>query len=160
MNKIKLLTNCCLLALAFTLLQSSSCKKDDDPVPQKTKTELITLGNWKFVKVESRTTPTGAWSDAGGLLQACEKDNINVIRTNATYEINEGATKCSAADPQIVESGTWAFQTNETELKQTPTGSSSSNVYGIEQLTETTLILTYSEAFLGTTYYFRATFGH
>lgn len=160
MNKFKLLVNCCLLALAFTLLQSSSCKKDEDPVPQKTKTELITAANWKFLKIEFRTTPTGAWSDGSGLVQACEKDNINVYRVNGTYEINEGATKCDVGDPQIIETGTWVFQNNETEIKQTATGSVSPYVYGVEQVTETSLILTTTEDVAGTTYYIRASFGH
>jgi hypothetical protein len=159
MYKFKLLVNCLLLAATLTILSSSSCKKDDDPVP-KTKTELLTLGGWKLVKGEFRTNPSLPWTDGTGILQPCEKDDVNLYKTDTNYEINEGASKCTASDPQVYEVGKWAFQNNETELKTTETGSPTSIIWGIEQISETTLILTTSENVGGTVYYVRSTMGH
>jgi hypothetical protein len=135
-----------------------ACKKDD---PQsKSRTELITQSAWKLVKGESRTGAAGTWVDYTSTYSACEKDDNLVLNTSGSYELNEGATKCSPADPQIYETGTWAFQSNETEIKTTPTGSSTSDVSTIETLSESTLIVTSSYTTGGTTYYDRSTFGH
>jgi hypothetical protein len=54
--------------------------------------------------------------DVYAQLQACEKDNIVKVQSNGTYTIDEGATKCNAADPQIAETGNWTFSNNETKL--------------------------------------------
>jgi hypothetical protein len=146
-----------MLVASFFVLSSSKCKKDDPIV--KTKAELITAAAWKITKVEARTSTAAPWVDYTSFLQACDKDNPTVIRSNATYEVNEGATKCSPTDPQIIEVGTWVFENNEARIKFTETGSAP---YGadIELLNETNLILTESEVVSGTTTYFRTTLAH
>jgi Lipocalin-like domain len=147
-----------LFLFSFVILSGiGACKKDS--AADKSRTELITQAAWKLVKSESKTG-TGAWVDGTGLFLACEKDDNFVFRTNASYEINEGLTKCAPTDPQIYETGTWAFQTNETEVRLTSTGSSSSDISVIEQLTETTLVITQTYVSGGTTYYDRTTLGH
>jgi hypothetical protein len=147
-----------LFLFSFVILSGiGACKKDS--TADKSKTELITQAAWKLIKSESKTG-TGVWVDGTGLFPACERDDNFVFRTNASYEINEGLTKCSPTDPQIYETGTWAFQTNETEVRLTSTGSSSSDISAIEQLTETTLVITQTYVSGGTTYYDRTTLGH
>lgn len=161
MHKNKFFQGCLLLAFSLVVLRSSSCKKDEDDTQQtETKTQLLTKANWKLVKAEARSTPAAAWSDATSLLDACEKDNIQVYRTNATFELNEGATKCDIADPQIVSTGTWLFLNGETQLKMTETGASVSDTAAIEQLDNASLILSGKGDFGGTTLYTRITFGH
>lgn len=161
MYKNKFLQGCLLLAFSFVVLRSSSCKKDGDDTQQaETKTQLLTKANWKIVKAEARSTPAAAWSDATSLLDACDKDNIQVYRTNATFELNEGATKCDALDPQIVSAGTWAFINSETQLKMTETGASVSDTAAVEQLDNSTLIVSGKGDFNGTPLYTRITFGH
>jgi hypothetical protein len=148
-----------LFLFSFAILSGIGGCKKDDTAAAKTKTELITQAAWKLVKAESKTG-AAAWVDYTSTFAACEKDDNFVFRTNASYEINEGLTKCAPTDPQIYETGTWAFQTNETEVRLTSTGSSSSDVSAIEQLTETTLIITNTYVSGGTTYYDRTTLGH
>jgi hypothetical protein len=142
---------------ALILTGMGACKKNDSVA--KSKTELITLDSWKLVKSEAKTG-TGAWVDQTAMFSACEKDDNFLLRTNGSYELNEGPTKCAPADPQIYDTGTWSFQTNETELKTTSTGSSGSDIFAIEQLTETRLTITSTTVSGGTTYYDRTTMGH
>lgn len=161
MYKNKFLQGCLLLAFSLVVLRSSSCKKDEDDTQQsESKTQLLTKANWKIVKAEARSSPAAAWSDATFLLDACEKDNIQVYRTNATFELNEGATKCDIADPQIVSTGTWLFLNGETQLKMTETGAVVSDTVAVEQLDNSALILSGKGDFGGSTVYTRLTFGH
>lgn len=161
MFKNKFFQGCILLSFCLVVLRSSSCKKDDDNTqPTETKTQLLTRANWKIVKAEARSSPAAAWSDATSLLSPCEKDNIQVYRTNFTFELNEGATLCNVGDPQIVSAGTWAFINSEAQLKMTETGASVSDTATIEQLDNATLILSGKGDFSGSPVYTRVTFGH
>jgi hypothetical protein len=130
-----------------------SCKKSSS---SKSKTEFLTQAGWKQTGGEVRTTTTAAWGVDPSFTStpACQKDNVILFRTNNTVENNEGATKCNAADPQIVFTGSWAFQDNESKI------SVMGDVVAIEQLDDQTLRITYSDTFSGTTYYYRETYTH
>jgi hypothetical protein len=129
-----------------------SCKKTSE----KSKTELLTQAGWKQTGGEMKAGAAGTWQADPNFtsMTACEKDNITVFKTDNTFEANEGATKCSPSDPQVIYTGVWAFQNNETTI--TVLGQSA----GIEQLTEQTLVITYSDTIGGTTYYYRETYSH
>ncbi len=126
-----------------------ACKKKND---QKSKTELLTQKEWFVSKYEEKTN-TGSWVDDFPTWDACSKDDKYIFKTNNTLEINEGATKCSPTDPQIIETIAWAFTDNETKI--TINGSAL-----IELLDENTFIISTTETFNGITYYERITFRH
>lgn len=137
-----------LVLIIFSSLMFS-CKKKND---QKSKTILLTQKPWLYAKFEEKIN-TGVWSDDYTNWLSCEKDDQIIFRTNNTYEENEGASKCSPSDPQIISSGAWAFTNNETKI----------TVYtevNIDQLDENTMIVSSSEVYNGTTYYTRITFKH
>ena len=147
----------CLVG-SLLLLSVTSCQKSSTPAA-KSRTELISSSGWKVTKEEYKVG-TGPWLDDTGSYAACELDNVYLIKSNGTYEQNEGATKCSPADPQIIETGTWVFLVNETQLKVTSTGSPSSDTFSIDQLDNNTIILSSSEIIGAITYYYRTTFKH
>lgn len=156
MRKISSLNAALLLAVSFILLSSSKCKKDD---AVKSKFDMLTQAGWKITKSEYKTSAAGAYIDITSTLPSCEKDDVQQYKTTGAYEGNEGATKCFPGDPQVYETGTWAFQNNDTEIRQTETGGTPL-ILKIEQLDENTLIVSGSENIGGTTYYSRGTFGH
>jgi hypothetical protein len=156
MFKRSSLSAAAMLVASFFILSSSKCKKED---AVKTKSELLTQTAWKITKLEARIAPSSPWTDYTSFLQACDKDNPTVFRSNATYEINEGATKCSPTDPQIVEAGAWVFENNEARIKFTETGGTP-YTGDIELLNEANLILTSSETSGGVTTYVRTTMAH
>jgi hypothetical protein len=130
-----------------------SCKKES----AKSKTELLTQAGWRQSNGEMKTGASGTWSvdPSFSSMSACEKDDITLFKTGGSFEINEGASKCSPSDPQLIYTGVWAFQNNETEISIVGQG-----VASIELLNETTLVITYSDTFGGTTYYYRETYVH
>lgn len=146
MQKITLKT-----LLLFTVVSTLffACKKKND---QKSKTELLTQKEWFVSKYEEKTN-NGSWVDEFPTWDACSKDDKYIFKTNNTLEVNEGATKCSPTDPQIIETIAWAFTDNETRI--TINGSAL-----IELLDENTFIISITETFNGITYYERITFRH
>jgi hypothetical protein len=113
----------------------TSCGKDDNPAATKTKTQLITQGNWKFKSAFAGTT------DYSGFLQACQKDNIITFAAAGTGTADEGATKCNAGDQQTVPF-TWSFQTNETILFiSNPLFTGGSGTFDLVSLSETELVV-------------------
>ena len=146
MQKITLKT-----LLLFTVVSTLffACKKKND---QKSKTELLTQKEWFVSKYELKTN-NSPWVDEFPTWDACNKDDKYIFKTNNTLEVNEGATKCSPTDPQIIETIAWAFTDNETRI--TTNGSAL-----IELLDENTFIISTTETFNGITYYERITFRH
>lgn len=117
-------------------------------VPVKTKTQLLTQRNWKIVAIEKQDN-LGRWRSAYlasfSLAPACEKDNCYVFRIKGTYEQNEGVTKCSSTNPQIIKTGTWSFQSNETKILLNITGSPLDGTVSVDQLDENKLKLTFTQ---------------
>jgi hypothetical protein len=113
-----------LFALALTglsmALVSSKCKKDDTPAGPG-KAELMA----KTWRMTAKTVQIGSGNptDAFSVFGACEKDDLLVLRSNGTYEKNEGATKCAPTDPQIKETGGWSLIESNVKVKlsQSPT---------------------------------------
>lgn len=105
-----------LLSLTLMIaigLTHSSCKKKETYVP--TKTDYLTQKSWTLVEAQSKNSG-GVWEDIYPFIDTCRKDNIIRYSTVNTYTIDEGLTKCYAVDPQIMDTGSWAFQNNETQL--------------------------------------------
>jgi hypothetical protein len=120
----KIITMCLIVAgLAFA---GCSDKKDDPaptptPTPEPTKTEYLVAKNWKITAYTSN--PAIDWDGSGTMvtdvyaqMQACEKDNLYIFNANGTSTDDEGATKCSASDPQTSSAGPWAFNTTQTVI--------------------------------------------
>ncbi len=123
-----------LLGLSV-LLAVSSCKDKNEEAIPLTKSQLLSGATWRLTGVS--VSQLGVTIDLFQQLSSCDKDNLTLYKTGGAFEVNEGATKCSSTDPQIVESGTWALTTNETKLSTTSGGFT--DVYDILELTATTL---------------------
>ena len=150
-----------LLLLITSAIITLSCNKDEDKNTNtaKTKTELLTAAPWKRTALIS--TPAYDWNADGtfatDILTAmwpCEKDNLDIYKTNGTIETNEGATKCNPSDPQSWTT-TWVFAVNETKLIFDGT-----DEYTVVELTETTLKFQSTFVENGVTYTHVETYGH
>ena len=122
--------------LIFGLLSLSlfiSCGKDND-TPGKTKTDLLCQANWKF------SAATVGGSDVSSQIQPCYKDNIIKFNANGAGTVDEGATICTAGNPQTY-TLTWSFLSGETQLKiNPPLFPGGSDTYNVVTLTETQLV--------------------
>ncbi|GAA4501904.1 hypothetical protein GCM10023172_24430 [Hymenobacter ginsengisoli] len=90
-------------------------------------------------------------------LQDCDKDDFYKFNTDKTAIVDAGPTKCSPSDPQT-ESGTWAFNSNETKLTLMLPNSALNGDADIKELSATTLHLYSSQSVSGTAYTVDATF--
>ena len=105
------------LFLAIGAVSFSSCGDDDDsggtPATNKTRTQLLIENSWRQTAY-TQTDGTQVTDLFTGSLP-CDADDLlkfnaaNNTANNGTYEYNEGASKCDPADPQVFDTGTWAF---------------------------------------------------
>ena len=154
-----------LLAVAASV-SLTSCDKDDDTVTTKSKTELLTAGAWKGASLT--VNPAIDWdgdgtkeTDLTQFVDACSLDDLTIFKADKTYTEEEGASKCTSTDPQVIATGTWAFNGDESAVLLTETGSTTAETYNIAELTANSL--KYTESFTDTanvTYTFTSSFTH
>jgi hypothetical protein len=104
-----------MIVAVLGLIQCNTTGNGDDPTPNPTasKTELLAGTSSKaWVLTSSKIDGEEVINQA----LSCSKDDNMVYRTAKTYEWNEGGSKCNARSPQVYETGTWEFNTGETEI--------------------------------------------
>jgi hypothetical protein len=139
-----------LLFFSFSLIWIS-CGKDSTNGPSTM--ELITSSPWKF----SRATANGL--DVSAFVDQCIKDNLltfTVATPNNTGNMNEGASKCNAADPQQVEF-TWTFDESFQKMAITSVGGGAipllpggGNEFTLVSVNQTQMVLSQTVTFAGT----------
>ena len=139
MRKISLLLIITLTFLVF------NCKKD----AQVSKKDLLSGKNWIMTAetispamIVNGTLITDLYSQTA----SCTKDDIGKFSSNGTYTLEEGLTKCGVNDPQVFETGTWTFNSNETILVMTSNTGTVTNGK-IQELAANKLILTEEETY-------------
>jgi hypothetical protein len=147
-----------ILRLILPVCILFSCNKEEAE-KRVSKTELITAGPWKRTALVSE--PAYDWNANGvsdvdflKIMFACEKDNLDIYKTNGMIETNEGPTKCNSTDPQSW-TVTWAFANNETTLIFDGV-----DKYTLLELTNTTLKFKSTFEEDGVTYTQVETYGH
>jgi hypothetical protein len=143
-----------VFALLSSIILFAACKKDSDNNNQKTNTDLLVQGSWKF------DNAMVGGSDVSSLIQGCQKDNTITFAAAGTGTLDEGATKCNSGDPQS-NPFTWNFATNETVLHVSAslfTGGSSD--FNIVTLNDTQLVLSQNIDIAGTSQNAIVTFKH
>jgi hypothetical protein len=97
------------LAIGFIIY---GCNKDDDDDKDITKerVQFVTSSSWRYDTVGIDTNKDGKPDQAlpaGFELEKCETDNTITFKSDSTGVVNEGATKCSASDPQTTPFSWW-----------------------------------------------------
>ena len=92
----------------------SACKKDEpEPLQAEVRGKLLAgePGQSKSWKLSNATGNINSGTNQVLTFDACFLDNIYQFTNNSsqTYQCTEGASKCTSTDPDIVESGNWAF---------------------------------------------------
>ena len=136
------------LAILFVALNVvfTACKKDDTYVP-RTNTELITYKPWRLQHLYFKQAIDSNWRLEDTTLLPCEIDNITTYKTNNTFTYDEGVVKCDTSKlaPQILVSGTWSLQNNQSSLI-VGTSSGLTQNYTIEALTQNLLQVSYKDS--------------
>ncbi len=103
-----------MMIFFVTLTLFTSCKKGNE----LSKAELISKQPWILKAYTTTRLSDGVVSDAFGPISTCYKDDQYFFKADMTYEGSAGATKCSASDPQVFQTGTWKFTANETIVER------------------------------------------
>ena len=123
-----------LLTAIWICIISIGCNKVDD-VTAASKKDLLTAGSWKLTAVVSDDDGDGTYETNDFIyFSGCYTDNYYIFKSNGDLELNEGATKCDPADPQI-DLTSWQLTNNETTLIV------DTDSYSIEELNTSTLKL-------------------
>lgn len=103
--------------LVVTLALFNSCSKEESSsnTPAPTRMELLTEHGWRLTNLYINNIDV-----TSAFFSPCELDNIFTYNTDYTYQIDEGPTKCISTDPQIIETGTWAFANNQNMIIYDP----------------------------------------
>jgi hypothetical protein len=128
------LKNVCFLIVSVAGL-AFSC--DDEPTESKKK-QMI--GSWERTS-SMMTVPSGTYNVFNDL-ESCQQDNITSFNADGSYDVEEGETKCSEDDPQIITGGVWVVAGDSLAL--TATGQAPWKAR-IEAINQTTLTLSYEE---------------
>lgn len=119
-----------VLLLAGLLAAATACENTSDPAPQ---TELLSGSGSKTWKVVSIT------KDGSDRFQSsCQADNLYIFHAGSAFEMDEGAKKCSTADPQKL-AGTWSLANSTITVKQ---GTRSFLQMDIKSLSASRLVVT------------------
>jgi hypothetical protein len=149
---MKKLLTLCLLLIAL------GCSKSNNSNPAATKTQLISK-TWKQTDILAALGGGVQASVFSTALTACQQDNLWQFRSDGTYTIFEGPSRCPASSSDVVATGTWTFQENETKISFTDTVNGTQS-FTILELTSTMMkltgILTYQGAPVNVTVIFTA----
>src|SRR5258708_3232487 len=86
-----------------------SCSKKDNNVPE-CKINMASLsGSYKLTAVQYKSSPTAAPLDYLALMDACEKDDILILKSDGTYDYNDAGTVCT---PSGTSHGSWQVTGN------------------------------------------------
>lgn len=151
-----------ILIALFCASTFTSCSDDDETPPAPTKTEMLTGKNWVVTAAvidPPRFNPQTQTevSNLIPFIAACKLDDFTKYNSNNQYVVEEGASKCSPNDAQIVESGTWAWNTDQTIIIHSPADLNSYE-YKVTSLTTSQLVVQVVEVEQGVTYTLTVTF--
>jgi hypothetical protein len=147
-----------LIAAIIMTAGFSGCKKDETPAPP-TSSDLMAKAPWKLSKVLS------GGIDVSGLVTACIKDNLlqfNIATPANTGTVDEGATKCNAADAQV-SNFTWVLDPAFNLV--TISGNAAilpgaANTFTLVSVNDTEMVITQNVVFFGVTQMVEATLVH
>jgi hypothetical protein len=151
-----------LFVACVVILAACTKSNDSATVSATSKTSLLTAKVWVLTSSQYKSTSATTWTDQYALMGSCDRDNQIVFKTDGTYEVNEGATKCNAANPYTIETGTWKFAQNETiiTLVTVVNGSPVNKDATIDALSESSFAYTYVKAVSGVNYTIKESYGH
>lgn len=134
-----------LFSVSALMIIVLSCSKDSEQAP--TRAQLLTR-NWKQTDLLASQSGLPAVSVFDMFFEACDKDNIWQFKSDGTFIVVEGATKCNSTDPDTVTTGTWQLIENDTKIILDD-ASEPAQTLNIVELTSSSLRLTGTETING-----------
>lgn len=121
-----------ILATLLLIIITGSCKKGENAL--SVNQIFLTKSSWRLIEHVERVG-NGQPIDQFPNYEPCELDNITIYKTDGSYIITEGATKCNLNGPDTVAMGSWKLLAENTDIIFDNASS-----YKIEKLDEESLI--------------------
>ena len=136
-----------IFIVAF-LWAGMSCNKDDQNVQLPVTRAQLLARSW--IQTDLLATPPGGTQTSvfNTVLTACQRDNIWNFKSDGTYTVTEGATKCNTTDPDIATSGTWQLTESDTKIIIDDV-STAPQTFTITELTSSSLKITGTQVVQG-----------
>jgi hypothetical protein len=93
-----------LFALSAFAVVITSCDKNEDEEKEVTRENIA--GTYKVESMTAQIGSSGPSADLYSQLEACQKDDTQVLSANGTYAYNDEGTECS---PSNDATGTWSL---------------------------------------------------
>ncbi len=122
------------------------CTKTGETVQPISKSSLL-VKKWKYTDIMA-IAPGYPLTSIYTSLESCKRDNYWEFKSDATFTVGEGLTKCKPTDPDANSTGTWSLFYNDTKMIMTEVGKPAKNV-DILELTSTSLKLIYNDSIQG-----------
>jgi hypothetical protein len=128
-----------LILLCVSLATLGACKKNSEPAPSTTRTDLLTTPKWKLT---GGTISTGAFTlPISTFVGACYNDDTFKFNTDKTVLNDAGTVKCNTTDPQT-QTGSWSFaNSDQTQLQLTVPNTPLNGVFDVKELSGSILHL-------------------
>ncbi|MCZ2355192.1 MAG: hypothetical protein LC115_00665 [Bacteroidia bacterium] len=144
---MKNIKNLFVIGLGLVVISVSCKKKEDTPAPSASKTELLCNKTYTMKALTANPgvnmgtgTPV---TDLFSYIPACSKDDKITFKTTGKVTTDEGASKCTATDPQSYDED-WKFTTNESIIELTDKDGKKKN-YTVITIDGTTFKTSYVE---------------
>ena len=132
-----------LILIAFAVMSMMACKKNE------TTSFLDEIDGKQFKKTSILTSTDSITSSAVDTIPTvvvspsdCKKDNVwSFNKTAKTFTLDEGASKCDVADPQIKDQGVITEQNNGNSLKVA--GTTTNEIWEIESRSSSSFRVSY-----------------
>ena len=108
-----------IILIAIVAVSFTACKKENDPVCEKTVN--ANAANYKLTKVEVVST-TGNSDVTDAFLDACQKNSLYGLKTDKTFTYTEISSSCAGSG-----TGTWDVTSSTITISNTPNGYSFNN---------------------------------
>ncbi|MBS1743787.1 MAG: hypothetical protein JST81_12205 [Bacteroidetes bacterium] len=137
-----------IIFIAFIAASLTACKKENDPVCEKTVTAIA--ANYKLTKIET-VTAAGSSDVTNSLLDNCKKNAYYGLKTDKTFTYTEISSTCTGSG-----AGTWDVTSSTITI--TGAGGFDFTNAPIESWDCTNLIITQTINVAGVTTNYRFTF--
>ncbi len=140
-----------ILILAGSLLLIAGCSKSGSTTPPtKTKSDYIASSSWKYSQagIDGDGNGTIDQPAPSSLVMPCLTDNTITFKSDKSGSIDEGASKCDAATPQVAPF-TWALNSSDTLTLSTPLLTGFGNSAKVREVTDSRLVLSNTISYSG-----------
>ena len=120
---------------------------------------LLTKSIWKFDTAGIDLDKNGTIDQEDNSLEPCFKDNTYVFNKDSTVDMDEGATKCNAADPQTSSYG-WTISNSNPPVLKSDVNPILAEGLKIKTLSDTKLVVYKDTSYLGISFWYVLSLKH